>query len=362
MPVVSPQRVRDDLARLVQRELALPDLTHEAARIIARAVPFDGVCVLAMDPATMLPTAEVVENGLPPAVVPRMTELELRGQDVNTFRGLARGPRRAATLGEATGGDLDRSVRHRELKRPHGFGDELRALLVDRSAVWGGLTLLRGADQRHFTAADTALVASCSGLLAEGVRRATLATARSGEPGGGEERAGLALLGPDNAVAMADDDAARWLSELGGADPGGAPPAVVGAVAHRARGLAEGDAAGSVAARARVRTASGRWLLVRGSSFGDDDAHVAVTFEPAPAHELAPLIAHAYGLTDRERSVTELVAQGLPTDAIGARLHLSSWTVQDHLKAIFEKTGVSSRGELVARLFFEHREPRLTDA
>ena len=35
--------------------------------------------------------------------------------------------------------------------------------------------------------------------------------------------------------------------------------------------------------------------------------------EPAGSPELAPLIADAYGLTERERAVTQLVAQGLPT-------------------------------------------------
>ena len=101
---------------------------------------------------------------------------------------------------------------------------------------------------------------------------------------------------------------------------------------------------------------------MRGSTLGDDaDAQTAVIIEPARPHELAPLIADAYGLTERERVVTQLVAQGLPTNAIAGRLYLSPWTVQDHLKAIFEKVGVSTRGELVARLFFEHYAPRLSD-
>ena len=127
------------------------------------------------------------------------------------------------------------------------------------------------------------------------------------------------------------------------------------AVAERARAIASGHS--DVAATARVRAASGRWVLVRGSVLRNG-THVrtAVTLEPARAPELAELIADAYGLTARERRVTELVAQGLSTAAIAARLHLSTYTVQDHLKAIFEKLDVSSRGELVARLFLDrHR-------
>jgi DNA-binding CsgD family transcriptional regulator len=129
-------------------------------------------------------------------------------------------------------------------------------------------------------------------------------------------------------------------------------------VADRARNIAAGRVSG--AASARVRAPSGRWLLVRGSMLGDGaDARTAVLLEAAQAPELAPLIADGYGLTQRERTVTQLVAQGASTDEIASRLYLSPYTVQDHLKAVFDKVGVSTRGELVARLFFDHYAPRL---
>jgi DNA-binding CsgD family transcriptional regulator len=168
----------------------------------------------------------------------------------------------------------------------------------------------------------------------------------------GEDAAGLVVLAADGSAAFADEAAAAWIDELGGE---GAVPSAVAAVASRARTVADGGLA-----RAHVQAESGDWLLVRAARLEDEpEAQVAVMIEPAPPHELAALVADACRLTDREREVTQLVARGLPTDAIAARLYLSPWTVQDHLKAIFEKVGVVTRGELVARMFFQQRAPAL---
>ena len=140
--------------------------------------------MLTMDPATLLPTGEVVENGLPPEATARMTEIEMRGEDVNAFVALA-ARTAAASLSEATDGDLDRSRRHREVRRPHGFGDELRATLVDDAATWGGLTLLRASDREPFTPADADARRLVAPHLAEGLRRAMLLGALSAAASGG---------------------------------------------------------------------------------------------------------------------------------------------------------------------------------
>jgi DNA-binding CsgD family transcriptional regulator len=62
-------------------------------------------------------------------------------------------------------------------------------------------------------------------------------------------------------------------------------------------------------------------------------------------------------LTDTERTVIELVAEGLTNREAGERLFLSHHTVGFHLRSIFNKLGVGSRVELT-RTVFEHEAGR----
>jgi DNA-binding CsgD family transcriptional regulator len=287
-----------------------------------------------------------------------MTEIEVGETDFNKFVDLAQTNRPAASLYEATEGELDQSLRQREARGPNGWlGDELRAALVSNSGTWGGLTLLRETGPA-FNPVDVKFLASLSRYLAEGIRRSVLLTAVTKSP----ERAdvGLLVLADDNSIDMANAAARTWLDELGFNGATGPVPPVIQAVVSAARRVGDGNGGGRTAG-ARVQSPSGLWLLLRGSIIGEPpDERVAVILEAAHQPSLASLIVDAYGLTDPERSVTQLVAQGFSTSEIAGRLYLSQYTVQDHLKSIFDKTGVRSRGELVAHLFFNHHGPRLT--
>jgi DNA-binding NarL/FixJ family response regulator len=57
----------------------------------------------------------------------------------------------------------------------------------------------------------------------------------------------------------------------------------------------------------------------------------------------------ALGLTDRERSVLELMAAGSTNPEIALSLHLSRHTVKEHTSSVYRKLGVRNRTEAVQR-------------
>ena len=53
-------------------------------------------------------------------------------------------------------------------------------------------------------------------------------------------------------------------------------------------------------------------------------------------------------LSDREREVAALIAQGLKNREIAARLFISVATVKDHVHHILDKTGLAGRAAVAA--------------
>jgi DNA-binding CsgD family transcriptional regulator len=358
------RRRRDELVRRIGRADDVAGVFAEASPRLRRLVPFDASAWMTTDPATGLPTGPTRIEDLGSVTSSQCSEhwrREYTNDDVNRFAVIARAERPAATL-RGSAPDPHRSARYRGFLQPLGFHDELRAVLRSGDTPWGTVTLWRRAGQPAFTSGEAELVAGLSERIGEQLRL----RARPTGPAAGlvrHDRPGMMLFDDAGELISVNEQARAWLAELP-ADPG--PSSDLGvvvpiwltvAVVH-ARVSAETRPGATT--RIRVRSRRGPWVVCHASCLAAADGSLretAVVIEAAKPAEIAPIIVEAYDLSAREQEITRLIARGAGTAEIAGGLLLSPHTVRDHVKAIFAKVEVSSRGELVAKLFAEHYEP-----
>jgi len=354
-------RARERIARLAGQGLDLVTFWRECTDALAPAVPhYLAPCWFTVDPASLLVTSHFQE-GLP-EMPGEWLAAEYFEDDFNKMSDVARSESGVATLHEATGGDPARSPRYGRAMVPYGAEQELIAGLRTRSGeVWGALGLYREPGRPRFDDDEIALIRAITPSLAEGARRGLL-VGEATEPDG-PDMPGLIVLRGDWSVESMTPGVERWLDAFPDGDHSrGELPSSVYAVAGQALRTADGaDAPGEVAV-ARVLARTGRWIVLHGASLvWNGERRSAVIVEPAHPARISPLLMAAYGLTAREQDVTRLVLQGSSTAQISQTLSIAAETVQQHLKNVFEKTGVRSRRDLVGKVFFAHYEPRLRD-
>ena len=346
------RRARQEIIHLAGRGLDWVSFSSEATHVIERVVPFQRSCWHTVDPGTVLFTGSLNRNVGCSGTW--LAEHEYVVEDVNKWWFLARSGRRAGATSLATHGDLSRSARHRS-HASYGIGDELRGSLVVDGTYWGAAGLLRDRDEPWFTHEEVEFVASLSEPLGEGLRRALLVAISPLEATA--IGPGVVVFDEYGACESMSSAAEGWIEQMVEVPRPSAPTEskIVQAVAARARRLREGQDPLELSARSRVRTRSGSWLLLYGTRLaGEARGRTAVIIQPAMPTEVAPLIALAYGLTEREIEITRFCIQGHSTKEMAHVLQVSPYTVQDHLKAVFAKTGARSRGELVGQVFLEH--------
>jgi DNA-binding CsgD family transcriptional regulator len=317
---------------------------------LRRVVPVDALWWALADPATLLFTQAYREE-IPAETGPYFVENEFLADDVNKWTDLAHDRDGARTLIGATEGDPSSSARYRDIFAPLGLEDELRVVLRSRGSVWGFMCLHRE-QGAAFSAAELAFTRRIAPHLAEGLRLGLLV--QDLELAQAADSPGLILLAADGSVVGTNTAADQWLDELNVSGTDGVP-LEVHALTAKLRALDPSVGVPQV----RVRTRAGRWAILQASRMpnqGQDT--VAVIIQQAAADQVAPVVMSAYGLTQQEQKISGLVFHGLSTHAISEQLHITQHTVQDHLKSIFEKTGVRSRRELVATVLRQQYLPR----
>jgi DNA-binding CsgD family transcriptional regulator len=353
---------RDELVARAGRATDPHSLFAEASTRLREIVRFDAALWMATDPATGLPAAPLRVENIDGDHCAGYWAREFLVEDVNRYTDLAKLAIPVAALRASTDDNPARSARYREFIRPQGLDDELRAIFRAGGSPWGEVSLMRRLGRPAFSAEDIEVVVGLTSPLAECLR--AHAQAEPTFPADGPlDGPGLLMFDVDGALVSVNDEATSWLdsvpeTNLCPTPLGVSVPTWVTSTAVRARAIAVERGRGN--ARVRVRGRTGLWLTCQASCLRDAHGEIGNTvmvIGPSRASEIVPIIEEAYELSPRERQVAQLISRGLGTAEISGELHLSGHTVRDHIEAIFEKVGVSSRGELVAKLFAEHYLP-----
>jgi DNA-binding CsgD family transcriptional regulator len=333
-------RARRDIAALAASGLGVSDLHAAAIRLIEDKVGTDLTCWATMDPEMLvISTMTSGEAQAPPEYEPLLAESEYSADEPHSFATLVLRRKSMAKLSDLPDRDLNRSLRFNNVWRPLGVDQELRVLFLADGTCWGAAGMVRTG--HDFTDRETDFLAAVAPAIASATRLAVRSEARRLMPGG---QPAIVVVGPRGELRAITAAAQEWQERFDQIAPGRFM-VMMQLVAGGARTASSGGF------RARLRDARGQWAVLEASPLiGEDHDQVAVTIEPASGDHLMSLLFLAYGLTAREREICREVSAGRSTADISGRLFISVNTVQDHLKAVFAKVGVRSRGELVARL------------
>lgn len=322
----------DELGEAISRAIA-PTVAHDAVRLVATS-PTSGV--------GLAPFA--FWHGYEPDFARTLLRNFFTGGDPQLPADRARRPVLSGVVGAGDRGGRREQVTRR-IFAEHGAGCELRLLLRDSRGIWGSLGLLRARGARPFDGDEVRRVASLGPALIAALR----ALVRAGPlwPAAPTPPAGVVIVGADHTIRAETPQAGAWWQP---------PTSRHGAPDWLRDSFFIGL---SLQTRSRMMTPLvcvpaaiyGRWVAIQGQLLDDQGAgDVAIVLQTPTAEQLLPAFGDWYGITARERGVIAELWDAAAPKQIARRLGLSVYTVNDHLKAVFRKTGAGSRAELMAAL------------
>jgi DNA-binding CsgD family transcriptional regulator len=343
---VRAARIVEGIEHLPVAGLDDRELRARIRDVIRGVVPFDAYAFMLTDPVTWVgcsPLAEVPDLSM----LPDLIRLKY-STTVNRWTNLPDGGCR--TLVQATAGRPERSLVWQECLRDLGVDDVLSAVFRDRYGCWAFLDLWRRGSV--FTEDETVAVAQALPVATGRLRRVQADCFAVHDAPPAPRGPGALVLSPALDVRALTPQTQDWLGTLIPPEVGGDPvPSSAYNVA--AQLLAKESRVDGHPAQARVHLGRGSWLTLRAARLGgphpEAERDIVVTMETSSPGERRDVFARAHALTGREGEVLARLAEGGDTRMVATQMAITELTVQDHLKAIFTKTGTSSRRQLLTR-------------
>lgn len=337
-------RVHDRVVRLSTAGLPWEDFAADSLELIKTAVPYEAAVMAPFDPQTGLITGSVTRD-IPTDSYARFAYFEYTAPDAHSFSQLALRTRPVGVLVDDLHGDPNRAERYRDFYVPTlSLGHEVRVAARARGILWGGISLFRESGTRGFAEVEVDFLAGLIDAIARGFRTGTAIAGASAPPVSAIAPTVL-IVDASNTVLASTGEVEAWFAQL---DPSGRRPLPISVVSAIVRARITGDA------EVTVRTPGFGWVDVRAAVLrgrgAQEGRELAITIERAGSTASAPRIIASLDLARRERQIVDLVLAGRSTVEIARALHLSPYTVQDHLKSVFDKAGVRSRRDLTALL------------
>lgn len=322
-------------------------LRHAVLEVLRPSVPFDAHVWMLTDPVTTVgssPHAQVPSFEALPRTI-HLKYLSSRNRWTALPSGVA-----ASLASEPAAGGRDRSWR--EFLFEYGIDDVASVAFHDAQGCWGFLELWRR--EGVFSGSELTRLSRALVPVTAALHRAQVAAfaAPSAEDTGTHDPAVL-LLSPELDVRQQTPVADAYLRALLPTQDDRRPvPSAAYNVAAQLLAVEAGVDGHPPVSRAWLEP--GRLVTLRAARLehaagARDETDVAVTIERCAPDDRLELFCLVHELSSRETDVLRCLAHGEDTRTVAAQLFLSEFTVQDHLKSVFDKTGVRSRRALLAR-------------
>ncbi|PGS42253.1 helix-turn-helix transcriptional regulator [Bacillus cereus] len=341
------EQATKEITVLMKSERSIRQFQKEFLNILKKVISFDASCFTAIDPRTFLSTGAYTDRRIE-QLHSQLFMNEFLEDDYNKFKDLARNPPHVGAMCIITNDNPIKSTRYRNILKPAGFIDEVRVVCMSKGKCFGHLSLFRDKTKVPFQH-DECKYLSKVGLLAGDTLRTSFII-RSEEQVKVVGR-GMIVLNENLRLNYWDQTGYIWLSnfrkyeQLNEDDI----PRPIRAVCSKVKAN-ETNKEATVCISLTCR----EFLVIRASRLeGYSSCHTGyrVLFESARPEEVFPFLADSYCLSQREKEVIVGIVRGLSTKEVAKELCISTYTVQDHFKSIFEKVGVCSRNELIWELF-----------